>query len=340
MTIEKPVLFLITLWIGFFCFDLTVSSILPLKFSVYGAVVNFLCGTPLILFLFFHFFPGCKSRYRIGTVVHQLVDVIVLTTLAKHLLLGYGDFAEILGGPIGLLFETLRLMEFAFFSLMCWSFRQFVLGVQKSFDIELELLKTKVSHDHISLSPHFLFNVLNNIAGRAALFSDELFRRIGALSNLLRQAYKDPKEHHFLSDEIAIVQELLLLAQPESGKWNVHLFVEHEVPIEYLKIPRLTLATLMENTLKYGVLDDPDNPAIMTVSVAKNARGQATLTCTTINQIHPIKSGLSSRRGLATTQDMIYRNFPHGAVFDWAQTQNEFSTLMILQYGNTQAGNH
>lgn len=340
LTIEYPRFFLLTLWCSFFGFDLTVSSFLPTKFSLYEAVVNFLCGTPFILFLFSQFFPGCKSKYRVSTVTHRLVDVVVLTTLAKHLLLGYGDFGAILGGSVGLLYETLRLLEFAFFSFMCWSFREFVLGLKKVIAAESDLFKTLMSHDHIILSPHFLFNGLNNIAGEAAMFSDGLFRRIGALSNLLRQAYKHPKERHLVSEEIATVEELLLLAAPQDKQWNVHLFVEHEVPLERLEIPRLTLATLMENTLKYGVLDDPDNPAVMAISVAKDGQGATTLTCTTFNQIHPIKAGFSSGLGLATTQNMINRNFPHGALFDWIQDQNEFSTLMILHYGKTETGDH
>lgn len=294
LTIECPRFFLLTLWCSFFVFDLTVSSFLPLKFSFYYAVVNFLCGTPFILFLFFQFFPGCKSKYRLSTVTYQLVDVVVLTTLAKHLLLGYGDFGAIMGGPVGLLYETLRLLEFAFFSFMCWSFRQFVLGLQKIVDVESDLFKTLMSHDHIILSPHLLFNALNNIAGEATRFSDGLFRRIGALSNVLRQAYKHPKERHFVSEEIATVEELLLLAAPQEKQWNVHLFVEHDVPLECLEIPRLTLATLMENTLKYGVLDDPDHPATMAISVTKDEHGAITLTCTTYNQINPIKAGFSS----------------------------------------------
>ena len=337
-TIEKPNTFLMGLYGTFFLFDLIMSSFLPGGFSVYFPLVHFFLGAPFVLFLFFRFFPACSNKRELSYRSLQLIDLVVLLTLAKHLLLGYGDFHQILGGPIGMLYETLRLLEFTFFAFMCWSFRQFAAGMKKIFLVKSNLYKTQVSHDHISLSPHLLFNALNNIAGQSALFSDELFHQVGALSALLQQSFKDPEDPHFLSDEIRILHVLLFLAGSNKKSCCVLLKVEHDVPLESLRIPRLTLGTLMENILKYGVLDDPANPAEMTISVRRESSGNIQLTCTTYNLIHPVKARLSTQHGLTTLENLVNYNYHNQGIFEWGQYLNEFSTLMILPYGKIETG--
>tara|TARA_R110002020_G_scaffold131044_1_gene293025 strand:- start:1945 stop:3024 length:1080 start_codon:yes stop_codon:yes gene_type:complete len=337
-TIEKPFIFLMVLYFAFFIFDLIMSSFLPGRLSLYFALVHFFLGAPFVLFLFFRLFPACSSKQNLSFLSLQLIDLIVVLTLLKHLLLGYGDFHQILGGPVGMLYETLRLLEFAFFAFMCWSFRQFAVGLQKIFAVETSLYKIRVSHDHISLSPHFLFNALNNIAGKSALFSDELFHQVGALSELLQQAFKDPEDSHFLSDEVSILHVLLFLAGSNKKRCCVVLHIAHELPLENLQIPRLTLVTLMENMLKYGVLDDPEHPAEMNISVRRELTGYIQLTCTTFNLINPVKASFSNRHGLTTIENLINYNFKNEAIFEWGQNLNEFSTLMILPYGKIETG--
>ncbi|MEB2782672.1 hypothetical protein U3A58_19950 [Algoriphagus sp. C2-6-M1] len=340
LTIERPLVFLMGLYVGFFIFDLTMSSFLPGSFSLYYPMLHFFLGAPFILFLFFELFPACIKKNNLSFLFLRLIDLVILLTLAKHIFLGGQPAHQILGGPIGMLYETLRLLEFAFFAFMCWSFRQFAVGLQRIISVKSILFKTQVSHDHISLSPHLLFNALNNIAGKSALFSDELFHQIGALSALLQQAYKDPDDPHYLSDEVSILHILLFLAGSNKKRFSVLLHIEHELPLEYFKIPRLTLGTLMENILKYGVLDDPDNPAEMNISVKRDLTGNAKLTCTTSNLIHPIKAGFSSSHGLSTLENVINHNFQNRAIFEWGQNLNEFSTLMILPYGKIETGTH
>lgn len=226
-------------------------------------------------------------------------------------------------------------VQFGFFALLWWGLREFFCSLQHNFNTELKLIKAQANLDQIKLSPHLLFNSLNNIAGRSSLFSNELFNQVSAFSALLQEAYKKQDVPHFLPDEIAILNHILDLIGYQTERSCIHLHIEHEQdkPLECFKIPRFILGTLMENIIKYGIIDSQEHPAEMNIAIKTDENGDTLLICSTYNLIHPVKKWLSTGHGLVAIKNIIKDAFGPDFIFDWVQNQNEFKTLMMLNYG-------
>lgn len=335
---HRPKFYLLSLWTLFFLYDQLISIFHPYTYPFFFTLLNFLLGTPFILYLFFFYLPAIRLRAEIGFLSLKLIELSVFLTVTKYILLGYKDLSFADKDNYLLLEEILRLQEFAFFALLWWGIRELVRAFQKNILVTLDLYKAQADLEHVSLSPHFLFNALNNIAGRSAVFSDKLFHLITDFSSLLQQAYKSPDDPHFMPDEIAIINNMLSLAEGGSDRLCLHLHVEYDRPLECLRIPKLILGTLMENMIKYGIIDDAANPAEMLITIQTGEDGNTRLICTTWNLVHPIKASFSSGRGLSALRRILRGEVGIESTFEWNQNQNTFKTLMMINYGYIKTG--
>lgn len=337
---QYPFGYLMTIWVLFFFFDVIVSSFYPDSYPLRISIINFLFSTPFPFFLFFYYFPGFRQKAEIGFLSVKLIELMIFLTITKFVVFGYPDFSYINGSNFILINELLMFLQFGFFALLWWGLREFFLSIQYNFDTELKLVKVQANLDQVKLSPHLLFNSLNNIVGRSSLFSNELSDQVSAFSALLQEAYKKHDDPHFLSDELAILNHILDLIGYQSERTCIHLNIEYEKdkPLECFKIPRFILGTLLENILKYGITDSNDNPAEMNIIIRSDENGDTLLICSTYNLIHPVKKYLSTGHGLVAISNIIKNQFGPNFTFDWGQNQNEFKTLMILNYGNFKTG--
>ncbi|WP_439490419.1 hypothetical protein [Algoriphagus sp.] len=336
----QPKRFLLSLWFLFFLYDVVISIFHPYRYPFWFSVLNFLFATPFILFLFFVYFPATRTKAEIGFLTIKLIELSVFLTVAKFILLGFDDLSFTARDNYHLLEEILRYQEFIFFALLWWSVREFVLAVEKIVNVTLELHRAQGDLDHSILGPHFLFNALNNLAGRSAIYSDSLYYQIIDLAYLLQQAYKAPGEPHFLSDEITILNKIVNLVGHQHPNLCINLHIKCDRPLENFRIPKLTLGTLMENITKYGVIDDMDNPAEMNIEIQTKGDGDTRLICSTWNLVHPIKASFSSGRGLPALDRILRGEFGADSTFDWNQTKTEFKTLMIINYGYIENGTY
>ena len=333
-----PKLYLLLLWSMYFLFDQVVSYFHPLSFPFVVSLLNLLFGTPLILFLFFLYFPACRTKTDLGFLSLKAIELVIFLTVTKFMVLGYTDNSFTQQDNYLLLEEILRILNFAFFTFLWWMFREFFLGVLINLNMKMDLYKALSDLDHAALSPHFLFNALNNIAGRSSQYSDKLHHLITSFSSLLHQSYKSPDEPHYITDEIAILNNMLSLADGVKSKLEIHLHIEYDRPPEYFPIPKLTLGTLLENMVKYGIIDDASNPAEMVIRLKTDANGNTQLACTTYNLIHPLRKARSSGRGLSALGNVLRWKFGEECTFEWTKNQREFKTLLILNYGYIEAG--
>lgn len=103
------------------------------------------------------------------------------------------------------------------------------------------------------LSPHFLFNVLNNI--RAMILDDPAKAReaLAQLANMLRyNLQRDNNSKVSLGEELDVVQEYIALCQLHFEERLIfHAEVEPEA--QHLLIPRMLLQLCVENAIKHGI---------------------------------------------------------------------------------------
>ncbi len=122
-----------------------------------------------------------------------------------------------------------------------------------------ENLKTELSFLRSQISPHFMFNVLNNMLAMARLKSDQLEPTIIRLSSLMRYIlYETDEETVSLKKETEYLQSYIDLQRQRIGN-KVQLKVRMEPGEEEHTIPPMLLIPFIENAFKHGLgaITDP-----------------------------------------------------------------------------------
>jgi sensor histidine kinase YesM len=103
------------------------------------------------------------------------------------------------------------------------------------------------------VQPHFLFNTLNSISALVRENPAEAERMIERLSALLRYSLdSDIAGLVPLSEELRIIEEYLQIEQVRFGP-RLRYRIEVEAAAHTLRVPALSIQTLVENSVKYAV---------------------------------------------------------------------------------------
>lgn len=123
-----------------------------------------------------------------------------------------------------------------------------------------ENLKTELSFLRSQISPHFLFNVLNNIVAMVRLKSEELEPTVMKLSSLLQyMLYENDEEKVLLKNEIEYLQSYIDLQKQRFGS-GLKLTNEFQVDDEFQTIEPMLMIPFVENAFKHGtgIIPDPE----------------------------------------------------------------------------------
>jgi two-component system LytT family sensor kinase len=115
-----------------------------------------------------------------------------------------------------------------------------------------ENLKTELSFLRSQISPHFLFNIMNNIAAMVRLKSDELEPTIHKLSSLMQyMLYETDEDKVLLQSEIEYLQSYIdLQRQRFSERLTLHASLD--VKENWHSIEPMLLIPFVENAFKHG----------------------------------------------------------------------------------------
>ena len=216
-------------WIGVFylnAFVLVPRFINQLKYKAYGVSLIILTGILLLInWVSFHFLiPGIK--YQIGG------------------------------------FLILYMFPCLFFLASSIVYKMLVDRVkleQVTKEKENENLKTELSFLRSQVSPHFMFNVLNNMVALARKKSDLLEPSLIKLSSLLRyMLYETVDENVPLDKEVEYLQSYIDLQQQRFGK-NVKVETNFRNADKSYFIEPMLLIPFVENAFKHGtgMIEDP-----------------------------------------------------------------------------------
>lgn len=115
-----------------------------------------------------------------------------------------------------------------------------------------ENLKTELSFLRSQISPHFMFNVLNNIVALVRMKSDKLEPTIFKLSSLMRyMLYQSDDQRISLEKEAEYLQSYIDLQQMRVGE-KVRLHVSMKIGQEPFTIEPMLLIPFIENAFKHG----------------------------------------------------------------------------------------
>lgn len=117
---------------------------------------------------------------------------------------------------------------------------------------EKENLKTELSLLRSQVSPHFMFNVLNNMVALARKQSDQLEPSLINLSSLMRyMLYEADEDKVALDKETDYLQSYIDLQQQRFGA-KVQVNVSMQLPDNNYEIEPMLLIPFVENAFKHG----------------------------------------------------------------------------------------
>lgn len=163
---------------------------------------------------------------------------------------------------------------------------------------ELAFLKNQIN-------PHFIFNTLNNIYALVSSKSDKALPSIEKLSHLMRYMYKDSDaEQVSLQREIEYINsfielQIIRLSNKESVQYHFEGNVINQTIAPLLLIP------FIENMFKHGVLNNPEKPLQIKITVANN-----NLSVHTTNYINKNSKDNSSGIGLNNVKKRLELLYP------------------------------
>lgn len=117
-----------------------------------------------------------------------------------------------------------------------------------------EQLRFEAAWLQAQIKPHFLFNTLNTIASLGEIDTNRMINLIDEFGNYLRKSFDVYNTNHLIpiSHELDLTKSYLFIEKERFGDrleidWNI----EH---VEDLKVPPLSVQTLVENAVNHGVL--------------------------------------------------------------------------------------
>ena len=117
---------------------------------------------------------------------------------------------------------------------------------------ETEHLKTELSFLRSQVSPHFMFNVLNNMVALARKKSDELEPSLIKLSSLLRyMLYETDEDKVLLEREVEYLQSYIDLQKQRFGR-NIKINISFQQLQGSYTIEPMLLIPFVENAFKHG----------------------------------------------------------------------------------------
>lgn len=173
---------------------------------------------------------------------------------------------------------------------------------------ESESLKTELSFLRSQVSPHFLFNTLNNLVSLARKKSDLLEPSLLKLSGLLQyMLYESDHEKISIHKEIEYLDNYIDLQKLRFGSEMKVNFHKEIPPSSYAEVVPMILIPFVENAFKHGVvyIDHPE----ITINLVLTGN---LLTFTVTNKYKPEseEKDKSSGIGLANVKRRLFLLYP------------------------------
>lgn len=188
--------------------------------------------------------------------------------------------------------------------------------MEQKFDLLLQLKSAELNNLRKQLSPHFLFNSINNIRSLIMINPEEARRALLNISDLLRFALNyQKKETVPVAEEMEVVTAYIELNKIHlNNKVTFEIFVEDE--LNGMMIPPMSIQLLVENAIKHGDLMEG---ACVKVSIMEN---QGVKVIEVVNSGQLRVSEANSGIGLANLRQRLASTFHNNAELTIEQCDN------------------
>ncbi len=250
--------FIFWLFISIYVFDYLIDnltfqrSLLSTVFEVCTYMAEFYINLLILLPIFF------KQKYKIKYSV--LLIGTMLITCGSYFLFGFDTDLLSSEPQRAILSFFLNHTLFIVISYFVWEYNNYTIAQQNTLKLKNEKLQSEMMLLKSQLSPHFLFNSLNNIYSLVLLKHDDAPKMVSTLSDILRYLiYERSNEFVYIESEIEIIKKYLEIQDLRQipGKENVSFIITGET--SGIKVPPYILLTLIENAFKHGDVIESKN---------------------------------------------------------------------------------
>lgn len=162
-------------------------------------------------------------------------------------------------------------------------------------DRETQHLKSELNFLRSQISPHFMFNVLNNLVALARKKSDKLEPAIVSLSQLMRYMLYESDDYRVsLSKEIEYIKSYISLQMLRFGD-SVKTSIDVQGDIEVHTIEPMLLIPFVENAFKHGTGTLDTAQIAITLAVDEKTRR---MRFTVTNDVGPADDSKDSSSGI------------------------------------------
>ncbi len=298
--IVSPVQYFLPLIIVFYVLSLYImprfwpANLPGLMISSFALFALFACFAGFRVLMFYQVLPALDSRFTFD------------------LSYPYSSFIRV---------SFLWFLQHAFFAVAYFGYKYHLQVIQKKAELEKEVVELEYAFLKSQFNPHFLFNTLSYIYSKVLTISEDLADSIIRLAWMMRYSLQegDSDRKVSLEDELEYVSHLIHLYQLRvEGKSYIDFQKPQEV--DNRKVAPLVLASLVENAIKHGKLNDPAHP--LKIQIEVNAEQTAILVSNRKAQYSQWPSHGIGSRNLERRLVLVYPQRHHFSIKQDAQNYN------------------
>lgn len=195
----------------------------------------------------------------------------------------------------------------------------------KLHELQIQHQQAQLATLKSQISPHFLFNTLNNFYVELYDEKPETANDILKLSQLLRYVtYEASDDFVFLEKEVQFIEDYLYFFK-RRYEHNFHVHLSINGTMTNHKIPSLILIHFVENVCKHGIINNADKPAKIGINIKDH-----TLEVFTENYKNTSEKYMESGIGTENIQKRLEVLYKNNYTLDYQENNDIFKAYLQL----------
>lgn len=216
-------------------------------------------------------------------------------------------------------------LRFCLYSSIVYLLFRFNENKDKLHTLSLEHQKAQLTTLKSQISPHFLFNTLNNFYVELYDEKPETANDILKLSHLLRYVtYEAAQDFMPLEKELVFINDYLHFFKRRYED-NFHVELQIHGTIKDQKVPSLILIHFIENVCKHGIINDKNRIAKIKITIQNNQ-----LEVITTNHINTSEKYMDSGIGTDNIEKRLKVLFKNNYTLEYQKNDAIFKTVLKL----------
>ncbi len=194
------------------------------------------------------------------------------------------------------------------------------------------VLESEINHLRTQLSPHFTFNILNNLQFLIRKDKDEALELLSRYSKILRYyVYESQNKWIKLDDEIAFLKHYFQLEKDRSGE-DLQISCQWNIPENQLMIIPFLLSTFVENAFKHvSTFADKSNSIHLEIFLANENQLFLKIENTTDSSLNDSKK---DGVGLRYVQKRLDLSYPDNYKLTLSSDEDKYNVTLQLNLNN------